>query len=188
MFGRTPTSFRRWARHTAAVPKGFLRYRVLELLNEKSLSGSEIMDEIERQTGSRWKPSPGSIYPLLAWMQDNGYIKELPATGDGMKRYELTDAGKTLLEDQRKIRTHFGKESMFFGPPFLGALWSHMTPETGAKMRESMRRLVQANVKLVHSLEANFSEQAIAVTLRTLDEASKTIEDLAEKLQKAQNK
>jgi DNA-binding PadR family transcriptional regulator len=65
-------------RHTAAVPKGFLRYELLRLLNEKPMSGSEIMTEIEKSTNGYWKPSPGSTYPLLAWLQDKGHIKDAP--------------------------------------------------------------------------------------------------------------
>jgi DNA-binding PadR family transcriptional regulator len=38
----------------AMVPKGFLRYQVLKLLNEKPMSGSELMSEIEKQTEGRW--------------------------------------------------------------------------------------------------------------------------------------
>ena len=80
---------RRWLRHTAMVPKGFIRYHVLECLSQKPMSGSELMEDIERHTGGCWKPSPGSIYPLLSWLQDNGHIKELPVE-NGLKRYELT--------------------------------------------------------------------------------------------------
>ncbi|MCS7136732.1 MAG: PadR family transcriptional regulator, partial [Aigarchaeota archaeon] len=73
-----PPPFRHWLRHMAAVPKGFLRLQVLELLNEKPMSGSEIMSEVERRTNGCWRPSPGSVYPLLAWLQDNGYVREVP--------------------------------------------------------------------------------------------------------------
>jgi len=90
-------------KHTAMVPKGFIRYQVLESLSKKAMSGSEIINEIEARTNGRWKPSPGSIYPLLSWLQDNGHIKELPSDQSGMKRYELTDKGKVLLEQQRKV-------------------------------------------------------------------------------------
>ena len=50
--------------------------------------------KLQKHTGGNWKPSPGSIYPmLLAWLQDNQYIKELPHE-NGLKRYELTQTGK----------------------------------------------------------------------------------------------
>ncbi len=109
---------RNWLRHNAMVPKGFLRYHVLEALNEKPMSGSELMDQIQKHTGGTWKPSPGSIYPLLAWLQDNAYIKELP-TENGLKRYELTQNGKDLLEEQTKIREKFREDSGFLASPSL---------------------------------------------------------------------
>ena len=114
-----PPRFRHWIRHMAAVPKGFLRYQVLELLNEKPLSGSEIISEIEKRTNGLWKPSPGSVYPLLAWLQDNGYIKEVPAEESGIKRYTLTDKGKKLLEEQRKIREQYKDKAKFLAPPLF---------------------------------------------------------------------
>ncbi|MEM1514737.1 MAG: PadR family transcriptional regulator [Candidatus Bathyarchaeia archaeon] len=81
-----PFLHKHWMKHIAAVPKGFLRYQVLELLSERALSGSEIMDEMERRTFGIWRPSPGSIYPLLAWLHDSGYICEVPSEEFGIKR------------------------------------------------------------------------------------------------------
>jgi DNA-binding PadR family transcriptional regulator len=183
MFEGLPHPFRRWIRHTAVVPKGFLRYQVLELLNEKPMSGSEIMNEVERKTNGHWKPSPGSIYPLLAWLQDNGYIRELP-TEEGMKRYTLTDTGKTLLEEQRKIKMKLRKEAKFFEPPFLGALWFRIPPEKTIKLRESMKRLFVAFFKLGSKLEEDFSEQIIEEMGKVLDETAKKLEDISRKLEK----
>jgi len=66
----------------AMVPKGFIRLHVLEALEESPKSGSEIIDQIEKHTNGFWKPSPGSIYPLLAWLQEKAYIDELPTETD----------------------------------------------------------------------------------------------------------
>ena len=76
------------------------------------------MEQIGKHTGGTWKPSPGSIYPLLAWLQDNSYVKELP-TENGFKRYELTQSGKDFLEEQTKIREKFHAKLGFSGKPFL---------------------------------------------------------------------
>ena len=73
------------------VPRGLLRFYVLKLLKEKPMSGSEIIEEIKRETNGKWVPSPGSIYPLLAWMQDKGYTKKLAVEEGGIKRYTLTE-------------------------------------------------------------------------------------------------
>ena len=71
---------------TIGVPRGLLRFLVLRMLSEKPMSGAEIAEKIEAQTSGRWKPSPGSIYPLLAWMLRKGFTEELPKKVEGFKR------------------------------------------------------------------------------------------------------
>src|SRR4030067_247053 len=123
-----PFGRKNWLKHTAMVPKGFVRYYVLEALSEKPMSGSELMEEIEKHTGGFWKPSPGSIYPLLSWLQDNSYIKELP-TENGLKRYELTQNGKSLLEEQKKIRNKFRQEAGFMPGHFFASFLLKLSPQ-----------------------------------------------------------
>ncbi len=172
---------RNWMRHTAMVPKGFIRYHVLEALSEKPMSGSELMDQIEKHTGGTWKPSPGSIYPLLSYLQDNGYIKELP-TDNGLKRYELTPSGKTLLEEQAKVRKKFREEAGFVTEPFFDKFFMKIPAEKSAQIRASMKRLAVSSFKLGHTLTDNFSEQALNEALSTLDEASRKLEEINSKL------
>ncbi|MEM3459182.1 MAG: PadR family transcriptional regulator [Candidatus Bathyarchaeia archaeon] len=171
-------------KHTALVPKGFIRYQVLELLSEKPMSGSEIMDEIEKRTDGRWRPSPGSIYPLLSWLQDNAYVKELPVEENGMKRYALTDKGKKLLEEQRQIKMKFRKEVRFMPPPFLGALWFRIPPEKTIQLRKSMHRVFSAFFELGSNLEKKFSEKALEEVQKILDETAEKIEELNKKLER----
>jgi DNA-binding PadR family transcriptional regulator len=166
----------------AAVPKGFLRYQVFELLNEKPLSGSEIINEIEKRTNGCWKPSPGSVYPLLAWLQDNGCIKEVPAKEIGIKRYTLTDKGRQLLEEQRKVRTHFHRGLRLLAPPFLDPFWPYSPPKEAEELREAFKRLHQAFFNLCMSLRKKFSEQAIKESLKVLNETIQTLEDIRKKL------
>jgi DNA-binding PadR family transcriptional regulator len=177
MFGHK----RNWMRHTAMVPKGFIRYHVLEALNEKPMSGSELMEQIEKHTGGTWKPSPGSIYPLLSWLQDNGYIRELP-TENGLKRYELTQTGKALLEEQTKVRKKFREEAGFVTEPFFERFFMKIPPEKTAQIRASMKRLAITSFKLGSSLRENFSEQALNEALKTIDEASAKLEAINTKL------
>ena len=143
---------RNWLRHNAMVPKGFLRYHVLEALNQKAMSGSELMEEIHKHTGGNWKPSPGSIYPLLAWLQDNAYVKELP-TENGFKRYELTQSGKDLLEEQTKIREKFRADAGFMSHPFFDRFFGNMPPEKTKQIRASMKGLLFASLKLGKDFE-----------------------------------
>jgi len=174
-------------RHTAIVPKGFIRYHVLESLSEKPMSGSEIMDRIEKRTDGRWKPSPGSIYPLLALLQDNGYLKELPTDQNGLKRYELTESGKAFLEEQKKIRSKFSREAKFFPPPFLGALWFKIPPEKTMEIRESMHKLMIVFFELGASLENHFSEDALDQAREVLDETAEKLEGISRKMRESKN-
>jgi len=188
-------------RHTAMVPKGFIRFQVLESLSKKPMSGSEIINEVEARTNGRWKPSPGSVYPLLSWLQDNGHIRELPSNQSGMKRYELTDSGKAVLEQQRKIMEEqekmideqrrnymkFRKEGRFFGPPFMRAPWFHLPPEKTEELRESMRKLIKTSFKLGENLEKHFSEQVFEDVRKVLDETAEKLEKINERLGSREN-
>ena len=69
--------------------KGGLRMWVLSILQQSPRNGAEIMDQIEIATQGWWRPSPGSVYPLLEELQKEGNIKKLE---DG--KYEITDRGK----------------------------------------------------------------------------------------------
>ena len=172
---------RRWLRHTAMVPKGFIRLHVLEALSQKPMSGSELMENIESHTGGFWKPSPGSIYPLLSWLQDNQYIKELPVE-NGLKRYELTESGKALLEEQKKIRKKFREEVGFLPAPFFDNFLVKIPPEKAAEIRNSMRQLAIIFFKLSTAIQENFSEEALDEALSVVNEASKKFEEITKKL------
>jgi DNA-binding PadR family transcriptional regulator len=168
---------RNWLRHNAMVPKGFLRYHVLEALNEQPMSGSELMDQIGKHTDGAWKPSPGSIYPLLAWLQDNRYVKELP-TENGFKRYELTQSGKDFFEEQTKIREKFSQNSGFLASPFFDRFFGNVPEEKSNQIRSSMRHLFVSSIKLGKSLRENYSEKELDDALKVLDEASAKLDEI----------
>lgn len=171
---------RNWLRHTAMVPKGFIRYHVLGALNERPMSGSELMDHIEKHAGGFWKPSPGSIYPLLALLQDRGYVKELPAE-NGMKRYELTESGKSLLDEQKGVMRKFREVMGFPRPPF-STFFTKMPPEKASEIRETMKRAGKAMIELSGALQQNFSGQALNEAVVVINEASGRLEEITKKL------
>jgi DNA-binding PadR family transcriptional regulator len=159
------------------VPKGFIRFHVLEALKEKPMSGSELMEELEKHTGGFWKPSPGSIYPLLNWLQEKGCIKELP-TENGFKRYELTETGKSLLDEQKTIMSKVREEMGFPQMPLFGSFLSKIPKEKTGEIRDTMRRLAIAFFKLGAAMQENFSMQAIDDALRAVNEASAKLEEI----------
>ena len=172
---------RNWLRHNAMVPKGFLRYHVLEALNQKAMSGSELMDEIHKHTGGNWKPSPGSIYPLLAWLQDNSFVKELP-TENGFKRYELTKSGKDFLEEQTKIREKFQTDAGFMTHPFFDRFFGNMPMEKAKQIRAAMKGLLFSSIQLGKTLRENYSEKDVDEALKVLNEASQKLDEISSRL------
>lgn len=72
--------------------RGDVRAAVLALLSERSMHGYQIIHEIEQRSGGAWKPSPGSVYPTLQLLADEGLI-HAEAEG-GRKTYSLTDEGR----------------------------------------------------------------------------------------------
>ncbi|MHA1713899.1 MAG: PadR family transcriptional regulator [Candidatus Ranarchaeia archaeon] len=102
-----PPPFNFWSRHTASVPKGFVRYHVLKMLNKRAMSGSELMNAIEKETEGRWKPSPGSIYPLLTWLKENGYVVNVASENPHIKRYRLTAQGEKFYQEHTELKAKF---------------------------------------------------------------------------------
>ena len=81
-FGRTASNLLR----------GYLRLYVLELLQERPHSGSEIASHLVHTCA--WKPSPGSIYPLLKHLEEQGLAESRWEIGDRPRRvYALTEEG-----------------------------------------------------------------------------------------------
>ena len=77
--------------------RGFLSFLILFLLSKKEMNGQQISDELERRKGCR--PSPGTIYPALKSLKEDGFIKE--TTNKKTIAYTLTYAGKKAFDDAK---------------------------------------------------------------------------------------
>lgn len=88
--------FHRHRKRPIGVPRGMLRPITLILLNEQPMSGSEIAEAIEYY--AEWKPSPGSIYPLLSSLEEEGFIELSEDDEPSLKRFTLTEKGKEHLK------------------------------------------------------------------------------------------
>ncbi|MDD1748071.1 MAG: PadR family transcriptional regulator [Methanomassiliicoccales archaeon] len=75
---------------------GFLKLTLLKLVSKSPVHGYALMKEIERITNEEWKPSPGSIYPALQELVEDGLIT--CALQGRRKVYEITPQGSDALE------------------------------------------------------------------------------------------
>lgn len=176
--GNPEWRFRHIKKHMAFVPKGFIRYYILRLLSEKPMSGSEIIQHVEEKSEGRWRPSPGSVYPLLAWLQEKGYTKEVPAQEPGMKRYTLTDEGKEFLQEHEKRRNKMEERFKSFGPSsFFEPPWLTMPEHTRAVMKADLA-LHNAMRKLRRATTEEDAKETASKVAEILKESAGRIEKL----------
>lgn len=109
-----------WARRR--MRRGDVRAAILLLLDEGPRNGYQIMQELEERSSGSWRPSPGSVYPALQLLADEGLVRG--ESRDGSTVYELTAAGREHLEENRER---------------FGAPWQ----EAGAGMPEDVRYLMR---------------------------------------------
>ncbi|ORA18026.1 PadR family transcriptional regulator [Mycobacterium arosiense] len=81
--------------------RGDVRAAILRLLAERPMHGYEMIQLIAERSNGLWKPSPGSVYPTLQLLDDEGLITASETEGS-KKLFELTEQGRAAAE---KIET-----------------------------------------------------------------------------------
>jgi len=89
--------------------RGNTRAAVLGLLAERPMHGYEMISELEQRTGGVWRPSPGSIYPTLQMLEEEGLIVPDEPGDGGKRRYTLTDRGRVEAESAEQPLRGFDK-------------------------------------------------------------------------------
>ncbi|TAK34296.1 MAG: PadR family transcriptional regulator [Chloroflexota bacterium] len=81
--------------------RGDMKYMILSLLQDKPKHGYEIIKDLEQQFGGFYSPSPGSIYPTLQMLEDQGYVTSM--SQDGKRVYSITDEGRAFLSQREDV-------------------------------------------------------------------------------------
>jgi DNA-binding PadR family transcriptional regulator len=132
--------------------RGDVRAAILAVLAEQPRNGYQVIQEIAERSGGVWKPSPGSIYPTLQQLEDEGLVR---AESDGGRRtYTLTEEGQAYVAEhpdevaapwEAMGGTSDDEDGL---KPLIGqvaaAIWQIAavgTPEQQAKGREALRDL-----------------------------------------------
>jgi DNA-binding PadR family transcriptional regulator len=89
-----------WGPPRRRARRGDVRLALLTLLAERPMHGYELIGELEQRSGGAWRPSPGSIYPALQLLADEGLL--VAEEESGRRVYSLTDAGRAELEQRQK--------------------------------------------------------------------------------------
>ena len=76
--------------------RGAVRDAMLVVLAERPMHGYELITELEARSSGRWRPSPGSVYPALTRMEEQGLVRVDEV--DGKKVFSLTAQGREVSE------------------------------------------------------------------------------------------
>ncbi|MEW6058872.1 MAG: PadR family transcriptional regulator [Actinomycetota bacterium] len=149
-FGMPPWGGRR-------ARRGDVRTALLSLLGDRPMHGYDLIRELEERSGGMWRPSPGSIYPTLQMLEDEGLVTSNEQ--DGKRVYSITDAGRAELEERKErggaAPWDFGEEGT----------------EGFPKLRESIFQLGAAAVQVARTGSADQHARATEI----LSEARKKL-------------
>jgi len=111
-FGGFGQGHRHHGRGRTGGRRANVRDALLALLTERPMHGYEMIQELDQRTGGVWRPSPGSVYPTLQMLEDEGLIAS--EESGGRRRFTLTDAGRAEAERAREHAPwqEFGEDEM----------------------------------------------------------------------------
>jgi DNA-binding PadR family transcriptional regulator len=134
--------------------RGNVRAALLALLAERPMHGYEVIQELDERTGGVWRPSPGSVYPTLQMLEDEGRVT---SEEEGGKRlFKLTDEGREEVARQTT-------------PP-----WDEVTEAAGENVlrgREAVGQLMGA----LHQVMAVGSDAQKARALEVVNDARRRL-------------
>jgi DNA-binding PadR family transcriptional regulator len=86
-----------WFNRGPKARRGDVRAAILAVLAEQSMNGYQIIQQIAERSAGVWKPSPGSIYPTLQQLEDEGLVRA--ETDSGRRSYALTEEGRAYVAE-----------------------------------------------------------------------------------------
>lgn len=132
--------------------RGDVRTGLLLLLHSDGpANGYQLMQALEERSEGHWRPSPGSVYPALSQLEDEGLIKQI--TTDSGRAYEITDAGREQIASRGDAK-----------PPW------EPDEEEGHETYSAFRRTVFSTAKAAWQVIQDGDEQQIAKATELLNE------------------
>lgn len=144
--------------------RGDLKYMILELLSEGPMHGYEVMRRLEEESGGCYSPSPGSVYPTLQMLEDQGHV--VSEAADGKRVYRITDAGRAFLDKHSRRVEDIVDRVSEFSERFTGRAMRDVT--------RSFVRLTQASCE--GALSWAQDPEAMEALREILDRATRDVE------------
>ena len=133
---------RGFGRRPRRMGQGDVRGAILVLLSERPMHGYQIIQEIGGRSEGLWRPSPGSVYPALQQLEDEGLVRVEKA--EGRKVAHLTDEGRVYVQEHREE---------------LGTPWEAATEDYGEDLLELRDLIGQVATATVQVMQAGTKGQ-----------------------------
>ena len=142
-----------WQRTGPRARRGDVRAAILDVLHadvEQNLNGYQVIQKIAERTDGAWKPSPGSVYPTIQQLEDEGLL----ATGEdaGRKVLRLTDAGRGYVTEH---------------PDEMAAVWApfaeQVDDDEAVNFKQVIGQTVGATVQVATTGTPDQREKAIEI-------------------------
>ena len=145
---------------------GELRLLLLAMIAERPWHGYELIKAIEERFGGTYSPSPGVIYPTLAWLDDMGYAAIEPVEA-GRKRYRITAEGEAFLVANREAADELLARVGPAGREGRG----DMVPAPMVRAMENLKLALRLRIQ-----RGNIDAAAAEAIAAALDAAAQTVE------------
>jgi DNA-binding PadR family transcriptional regulator len=132
--------------------RGDVRTALLTLLADRPMHGYDLIRDLEERSGGAWRPSPGSIYPTLQLLEDEGLVTS--EERDGKRVYTITDAGRVEVQERRERGR---SEPWEFGP--LGGGFAH-PPDSGFQLAAAAMQVARTGSEAQRTKAADILAEA----------------------------
>lgn len=143
--------------------RGDIKYALLELLAQQPRHGYEMIKELEQRYGGFYRPSPGSVYPTLQLLEDEGHLTS--ETIEGKRVYTITESGRQLVAERQQHHEDEG------GP----ARWRGFRRGGSGPELHEMRQVVMALLASVMELARHGTPEQVHAVAALLDSTRREI-------------
>jgi DNA-binding PadR family transcriptional regulator len=141
------------------VKRGDVRAAILDVVAVEPLNGYQVIQQIAERTGGQWKPSPGSVYPTISQLEDEGLLVGDPERGRTLR---LTEAGEAYVaehpEELAAVWAPFEELPAEEAPDLsvlknevgqlMSAVWQILSNGTDEQRKDAMAVLIETRRKL----------------------------------------
>ena len=142
------------------VRRGDVRAAILDMLKDEPMNGYQLISQIAERSGGAWKPSPGSVYPTIQQLEDEGLVEADDERG--RRTLRLTEEGRRYVEERAvemaETWAPFGEQRQSNGDEYanlkpeigqvMAAVWQIVTTGTDRQRRDAIKILIETRRQL----------------------------------------